>query len=86
MLRMEHLYVDDETGVPPFYQNVFSSMFRRCEENPNHVMDVLSQGSSDDAGSSDVAGHDRPNAGMALEDQGGLRPLKETVKWSKMTK
>ena len=49
-------------------------------------MDVLSQGSSDDAGSSDVAGHDRPNAGMALEDQGGLCPLKETVKWSKMTK
>ena len=49
-------------------------------------VDVLSQGSSDDAGSSDVAGHDRPNAGMALEDQGGLRPLKETVKWTKMTK
>ena len=31
------------------------------------------QGASDDAGSSDVVGHDHPNAGMALEDQGGLR-------------
>lgn len=73
--------MDDETGGTPHSKTASAPCSGDVANKIPSMswVDALSQGSSDDAGSSDVAGHDRPNAGMALEDQGGLRPLKETV-------